>query len=416
MWTFLIIAVASDSQYRKNVIDIFAWIILYTSGILIILGIKFVLSLIIKLFQKIFTKNHAPSSDQNIVSDQPSSNSVPNESNVSDEKNDMLFQPATNQMPNEKAQSLLDKAKQLADIINTTIDEKEFYSSFDELIHTLLALKELEGIVSFIGKSPSEMLKEITDNKPKTIALFEQRVNASNLPNDELKVDPYFVDAATFIFEKNIVSIGMIQRYLKIGFNRTVHILDQLHTAGIIGPEEGTKPRKILMTKEEFNSFLNHTTLTEAVYNFPPTTSSPILPSTAIQRIQMYNGKYDYMNGHDFEYFCADLLSHIGYANVKVTQDSGDQGIDILAEKNGVKYAIQCKCYSSDIGNKAVQEAFAGCRYYNCHVPVVMTNRYFTRQAKDLAQKTNVLLWDRNILNKYIQVFQQIFTEENSNA
>ena len=63
--------------------------------------------------------------------------------------------------------------------------------------------------------------------------------------------------------------------------------------------------------------------------------------------------------------------------------------------------AYSAKCYSSDIGNKAVQEAFSGCRYYNCHVPVVMTNRYFTRQAKDLAQKTNVLLWDRDILNKY---------------
>ena len=112
------------------------------------------------------------------------------------------------------------------------------------------------------------------------------------------------------------------------------------------------------------------------------------------------------MEGHDFEYYCAELLKNNGFYNVSVTQGSRDQGIDVLAEKGGVKYGIQCKCYSSDIGNKAVQEAFSGCRYYNCHVPVVMTNRYFTRQAKDLAQKTNVLLWDRNILNKYIQVSQ----------
>lgn len=115
---------------------------------------------------------------------------------------------------------------------------------------------------------------------------------------------------------------------------------------------------------------------------------------------------YDTMEGHDFEYYCAELLKNNGFYNVSVTQGSGDQGIDVLAEKGGVKYGIQCKCYSSDIGNKAVQEAFSGCRYYNCHVPVVMTNRYFTRQAKDLAQKTNVLLWDRDILNKYIQVSQ----------
>ena len=75
------------------------------------------------------------------------------------------------------------------------------------------------------------------------------------------------------------------------------------------------------------------------------------------------------MEGHDFEYYCAELLKNNGFYNVSVTQGSGDQGIDVLAEKGGVKYGIQCKCYSSDIGNKAVQEAFSGCRYYNCHVP-----------------------------------------------
>ena len=121
----------------------------------------------------------------------------------------------------------------------------------------------------------------------------------------------------------------------------------------------------------------------------------------------MYNGKYDYMDGHDFEQFCARLLEANGFSNVHVTPESNDQGIDILAEKQKVKYAIQCKRYSSDVGNKAVQEAFAGKSYYNCHVGVVLTNRYFTQSAKDLSEKTQVFLWDRDTLNALCENYYQ---------
>lgn len=105
---------------------------------------------------------------------------------------------------------------------------------------------------------------------------------------------------------------------------------------------------------------------------------------------------FDSMDGHQFEYFCADLLRKNGFFNVEVTQASGDYGIDVLAEKDGVTYAIQCKCYSDNIGNHAVQEAFSGKRYYNRMVAAVMTNRYFTQAAKDTAAQTQVLLWDRD--------------------
>lgn len=104
---------------------------------------------------------------------------------------------------------------------------------------------------------------------------------------------------------------------------------------------------------------------------------------------------FDCMEGHNFEHFCADLLQGNGYTNVDVTKGSGDQGIDVIACKEGIKYGIQCKCYSSDVGNKAVQEAYAGKAFYNCHVAVVLTNRHFTSSAKDLAEKSGVLLWDR---------------------
>ncbi len=111
---------------------------------------------------------------------------------------------------------------------------------------------------------------------------------------------------------------------------------------------------------------------------------------------------FDLMEGHEFEYFCAELLRKNGYQNVSVTQGSGDQGIDIIAYRDGIKYGVQCKCYSSDIGNKAVQEVFAGKSYYECHIGVVLTNQYFTRAAIDLAQKNGIVLWDRNKLLELI--------------
>lgn len=111
---------------------------------------------------------------------------------------------------------------------------------------------------------------------------------------------------------------------------------------------------------------------------------------------------YDTMDGHAFEYYCADLLSKNGYDNVEVTQGSGDQGIDIIAFKEGIKYGIQCKCYSHSIGNKAVQEAFSGKTYYGCHVAAVLTNQYFTKSAKQLAASNKVILWDRDKLQSFI--------------
>lgn len=68
--------------------------------------------------------------------------------------------------------------------------------------------------------------------------------------------DVYFTEAGKFIIEKEKASIGMLQRMFKIGFNRAARIMDQLCDAGVVGPEEGTKPRKVLMSAEEFENYL----------------------------------------------------------------------------------------------------------------------------------------------------------------
>ena len=111
----------------------------------------------------------------------------------------------------------------------------------------------------------------------------------------------------------------------------------------------------------------------------------------------------DEMEGHEFEYFCAELLEKQGFMDVEVTRGSGDFGVDILAEKDGVTYAIQCKCYADMVGVKAVQEAYAGRDYYDRMVGAVMTNQYFTAPAVDAARKLKILLWDRGYLENMME-------------
>ena len=111
----------------------------------------------------------------------------------------------------------------------------------------------------------------------------------------------------------------------------------------------------------------------------------------------------DEMEGLDFEYYCAELLRNRGFIEVEVTKSSGDYGIDILAEKEGVTYAIQCKRYNGPVGVKAVQEAYAGRDFYDRMVGCVLTNQYFAQPAVDAAQKLKILLWDRDYLEEMIE-------------
>lgn len=122
-----------------------------------------------------------------------------------------------------------------------------------------------------------------------------------------------------------------------------------------------------------------------------------------IRKRKSFSGDYDLMEGREFEFFCADLLQKRGFLEVEVTKGSGDYGVDILAEKDGITYAIQCKRYEEPIGVKAVQEVYAGKDYYDRMVGVVMSNQYFTKAAADMAGKLKIMLWDRGYLEEMIE-------------
>lgn len=121
-------------------------------------------------------------------------------------------------------------------------------------------------------------------------------------------------------------------------------------------------------------------------------------------------------SGIYFENIACRLLKANEFENIRNTPASGDYGIDILAEKDGISYAIQCKCYSKNIGNKAVQEAFSGSQFYNCMIAVVFTNSYFTKAAIETAKATKVLLWDRDKLMQMINSLSDSDLKELTNT
>ena len=111
--------------------------------------------------------------------------------------------------------------------------------------------EEVSAIVDFLAdKNPGTQYNTQIEQQVNTVSMSAGGTSSGD------ERDIYFVDAGKFIIEKEKASIGMLQRMFKIGFNRAARIMDQLCDAGVVGPEEGTKPRKVLMSQEQFENYL----------------------------------------------------------------------------------------------------------------------------------------------------------------
>ena len=113
---------------------------------------------------------------------------------------------------------------------------------------------EIADVVDFLKEESGEVTYD--ESISKEIASTKVGGSGGSASSAEPEYDDYFVDAGKFIIGKDKASIGMLQRVYKIGFNRAARIMDQLSEAGVVGPEEGTKPRKVLMSMEEFENFV----------------------------------------------------------------------------------------------------------------------------------------------------------------
>lgn len=112
---------------------------------------------------------------------------------------------------------------------------------------------------------------------------------------------------------------------------------------------------------------------------------------TAAEGVKLSNAFHDGLSPIEYESYVSEVLAHLGW-QTRVTQASGDQGVDVVALKDGRKLVIQCKLYRHPVGNAAVQEVIAGREFEQADLAAVVTNSTFTKSAEQLAQAAGVLL------------------------
>lgn len=119
--------------------------------------------------------------------------------------------------------------------------------------------QEVQKVVDFLiqNNGDASYSNELEEHMNADLASESTTISIAGAEESDSR-DIYFVDAGRLIIDKEKASIGMLQRMFKIGFNRAARIMDQLFEAGVVGPEEGTKPRKVLMTKDEFEEFVQN--------------------------------------------------------------------------------------------------------------------------------------------------------------
>jgi HJR/Mrr/RecB family endonuclease len=137
-----------------------------------------------------------------------------------------------------------------------------------------------------------------------------------------------------------------------------------------------------------------------------------IILAWEIYIIEVKKSKLDYtmddidkMSGNDFEIFVSALLQKLGYINTYITPATGDNGVDIITNKNERKIAVQCKRLSTKVSNSAIQEVFSGKHFYKCDDAMVVTNSYFTENAFEAARKLKVqLIHRKNLLEMLMSI------------
>ena len=114
----------------------------------------------------------------------------------------------------------------------------------------------------------------------------------------------------------------------------------------------------------------------------------------------------DQMTGKEFEKYISLCCRKIGYLT-ELTSDSQDYGADFILYKKNIKTVVQTKRWKNKVGVKAVQETIAAKQYYKAERGMVITNSFYTRNAINLANSTDIVLWDREKLISFILQVQK---------
>lgn len=286
--------------------------------------------------------------------------------------------------------SILTKENNVSQIIDSNYsDTCEIVNNIDELNHVFSLITQFNDVISQEFNIDCSymyiltyllLINAVTNHYSNT---WEKGVNATfTFESDK--------DYIMNCYEKNLIisedenALSCLAYYLKKKKNSEDFLLkNSLEYIKITLEEAKKNNQKKLFAK---NIFKDRTQSSQSV------------------DIRMTIDDIDLMTGIEFEEFIAKLFVKMGYT-AKTTKSSGDQGVDVIAEKNGTKFGIQCKCYANVVSNSAIQEIVAGKQLYRLDKLIVITNNNFTKSAQELAQANSVILWDREILKDKIASF-----------
>lgn len=246
-------------------------------------------------------------------------------------------------------------------------------------------------VTTFHGQLPEKQFRPVTTSTSENVI--------TPIDTTDFTDFDFFLHAGIVsITDPDHDKLRLIQRHLGIGFSHAARLCDILYYYKVLKSDCEKQCGYVYYNAiMNLDSFIK---LTDSFHGHMPedSTSENLDCITGDELLNPSN-----MSGPEFEERCAELLRKNGFINVIVTKKSGDHGADVLAEKDGISYAIQCKYYSSTVGNSAVQEAFYAKAFYGKDIAVVMTNSYFTRPAQEEAAKIHVKLWDKDTLRSLLK-------------
>lgn len=378
-------------------------IILIIIELLIIIGIllgKQILSLLDKIFDK-KTNKETSSNNENLTIIQPkieleqidTYNPLDEETNIFPETIDYQEELVIENDYNKKSYNAdyyqiylsadmkimqaKEKGAAVVKIIQKIIDDNLDYISLEQIKNIIIAMNPIDPINFYSTYCLLEEIKVI-DNSGKIIMKSEYLQKLS-----ELK--PIYIDSEIINYTINEnISFGA---YIN---SHHPEIEERLLNLGVLRKNHSGKYNKFTITNEQWEEH------GKDIKNIKPLIAE-LRKTEEWHQQDLFD--IDHMNGFEFEDYISKLLFEIGYINISVTKRSNDFGVDIICEKDDIKYAIQCKNYSHKLNNSSIQEVATGKNYYNCQVGVVVTNNYFTDNAKELAEKNGILLWDRDKLS-----------------
>lgn len=324
---------------------------------------------------------------------------------------------------NEK-QTLIEKLKKHTKIVNTYRQEyvNQIYDIIQQHVNTLhakflqLVTEDDYGYIHYENyiKELYYFAKDIV--LARELSIYETPYYNKTLQNSYKNLFPNIPDHSLEIYFYPVFEADFFNFCIYLATDDNSDIKIDNHSFGImedvyfnmLDKTDDIREELIFSTQscKKKNIILENNRLEEYRYLNACNVVKEIVFSLYVNKWKMLDIKRKDITPLNYEKSITIKLKSLGF-NARTTKASGDQGADVIAKKNGISFAIQCKKYSKPVGNKAVQEANAGRDFYNCDYGVVVSNAGFTKSARQAANACKVILLNDTQLEKLLQYSTQ---------